>query len=392
MGSQLQTELGSPVAVAHSAPGETRWGFHQFPALSRLPDGRILLMYADAEDASESHGLPAPACVSSDRGASWQPFSGTPQPVRPHFSSTELPNGDRLVVPAIHYFNITEQGIVLPAPAATANVYGEVCHYRLSDLPEPVKAHFRSLKALRWTPATGEWAETHVQYDNTDQLVWKRSNSDLLPRTFFERSALPFADEVLYPDYRVRYAMPDGTILQKGATHLMVSTDNGQRFTRRSVVAADPSGKDLYGEPTLAPTADGRLVSVIRRADQAQKPMAIVWSDDHGHTWSRPQDFCEFGVWPVLELLGNGILVLAYGRPGVHLRFAADGKGEDWSEPLTLIEGRHDAVMADSCGYTSALSLTDDTFLFTWSDFKSRNEAGEPCKTIFARTVTVRPR
>ena len=46
----MKFELSDPVVVALSEPNETRWGFHQFPALSVLPDGKILIMFADAED------------------------------------------------------------------------------------------------------------------------------------------------------------------------------------------------------------------------------------------------------------------------------------------------------------------------------------------------------
>ena len=38
--------VGPPVVVALSEPGETRWGWHQFPALSLLPDGEILCAFS----------------------------------------------------------------------------------------------------------------------------------------------------------------------------------------------------------------------------------------------------------------------------------------------------------------------------------------------------------
>lgn len=82
----MKVSLGDPVVVAVSKVNERVWGVHQFPALSRLPDGRILLMWHDAPDADYAHGSPGPAVVSADQGVSWQPFSGPPVPARPHFS------------------------------------------------------------------------------------------------------------------------------------------------------------------------------------------------------------------------------------------------------------------------------------------------------------------
>ena len=115
-------DLSDPVVVAVSAPNETRWGFTQFPALSRLPDGRIMLCYADAEDASETHGNPAPAFVSADNGKNWVPFSDDPDPIRPHYAITEAYGGEYFAVPSIHYFNVKTAGITMPKPAAVASM------------------------------------------------------------------------------------------------------------------------------------------------------------------------------------------------------------------------------------------------------------------------------
>lgn len=60
--------LHDPVPVAVSEPGEKRWGFHQFPAISRLPGGRLLVTFNDRPDRDEAYGTPGPAYVSSDSG------------------------------------------------------------------------------------------------------------------------------------------------------------------------------------------------------------------------------------------------------------------------------------------------------------------------------------
>ena len=69
----MTMKLGDPIVAAVSDVGETRWGFHQFPNLSRLPDGRIVLTWANAADASETHGHPAPCCVSRDDIINYDP-------------------------------------------------------------------------------------------------------------------------------------------------------------------------------------------------------------------------------------------------------------------------------------------------------------------------------
>jgi len=382
-------DLGDPVVAAVSAPNETRWGFTQFPALSRLPDGRILLYYADTEDASETHGHRAPALISDDDGETWQPFTGEPDPIRPHYAITEVYDGEFLVIPSIRYFNVKEAGIPLPEPVAETYVYGPLFTYRATDFPPEVLEHFRWLDARRWHPETGRWEDEKVEYGTTDLLVWKREGSDLLPRTFFERPALRHRGELLYADYRVRYALEDGLVARKGATDLMVSLDNGHSFEHRSVVGVDRTGRDLMGEPTLAETSEGGLVCVLRKTDHDQKPMVITWSGDGGRTWDDPVEFCEFGVFPCLQRLRSGPLVLSYGRPGVHVRVSWDGTGRDWSDPFALIAGDPEDTQRHSCGYTSLLELSEGALLIAYSDFKYKDAEGIGRKAILTRRIAV---
>jgi hypothetical protein len=387
--SEIEVTMHDPVLVACSAAGETRWGFHQFPAMSRLPDGRVIIMYADAEDASETHGMPAPCHVSCDNGASWSVMSGGLRPTRPHYSISEVFGDEYLIVPSLPYLDVKEKGVELPEPAASGNTYGTVYTYRVSDLSPAVRDYFRYLPAKRRQPRAADWEDAVVEYDTDGLLAWRREGSQLLPRTFFERTLLRFGGELLYADCRARYARDDGSVAGKGFTTLMVSTDNGRSFRRRGIVAMDPADYDLMGEPQLAPTADGRLVCVIRRADQRQKPMCITWSPDSGRTWTPPRSLFDFGVWPCVLLMGNGTMVLSYGRPGVHMAIDPNGTGETWAIHKALIQGDHGQTQRHSCGYTSLLPINDASFLIAYSDFLHTNDQGEQCKAILTRRVQV---
>ena len=388
--ARVELIMEPPVAVALSAPGETRWGYHQFPALSRLPDGSILLVYSDAEDASEAHGAPAPWYRSTDGGANWLSSGTRIEPTRPHYAVSRVFGGEYLVVPATPYLDVAVDGIELPEPASTGFTYQKTYSYRCSDLPVAAREYFGLLPARRRRPGSAEWESDTVVYDTTALVARRRGESTLLPRTFFERAVVPFADELLYADYRAQYARDDGSVAAKGYSSLMVSADNGRSFARRATIAIDPDDKDLMGEPALCQTADGRLVCVVRRTDHVQKPMCIVWSDDAGRTWSAPQSLFEFGVWPCVLLLGNGALVLSYGRPGVHIAVDAHGTGERWSSHTAVIAGDHSAIQRHSCGYTSLLALDDETFLLAYSDFLRDSGQGRTCKAILVRRVHAR--
>ena len=194
----MRIDLSDPVTVALSPPGEQRWSFTQFPALSRLPSGRILLMYADAPDASESHGEPGVAFISADDGETWQSYAGEPVATRPHFAVTPLPDGAALIVPSGRYYDCVDAGWSLPAPASTAHVYGTLYTHRCDELPAEVQDYFRHLPAPRYDPATGAWHDDVVDYDMRDRLAWGREGSTLLPRPFFERAAHVHGGEVMF--------------------------------------------------------------------------------------------------------------------------------------------------------------------------------------------------
>ena len=90
------------------------------------------------------------------------------------------------------------------------------------------------------------------------------------------------------------------------------------------------------------------------------------------------------------NLEANGVVVLSSGRPGVQLRFCAEGRGTAWSEPLELLPYANEKEEV-SCGYTSLLATGPDRFLIIYSDFKYPTPAGALRKAIKVCEVTVTP-
>jgi hypothetical protein len=164
----------------------------------------------------------------------------------------------------------------------------------------------------------------------------------------------------------------------------MVSKDKGHTWTRRGTIGRGDAALPM-AEPMISPTSDGRLACVIRRDPG---PLVITFSDDGGRTWEPVRSLNKFGVFPGILLLENGVLVCSFGRPGVHLKFSLDGRGREWTEPVSLIPatGKWDA---QSCGYTSMLAVGPDEFLIAYSDFNHRDAKGRACKAILVRRVKV---
>jgi len=391
----VTAEIGAPVVVAVSRPGERRWGYHQFPSLSPLPGGRILCTFNAQKDAVAAYGGRAGVRVSADGGATWKraELDGL-DPIAPHPSASEVFDGEYLCVPPTPAYDAKKHKVTLPKPVGSFHAYIMNHQYRLSDFPEPVRRHFAALPAFRWTPRTKRWTKTSVAYDTKGMLLWARSEGPeqfLLPRTWFERRLLKVGTELMYADYRAGYLLDDGGVPGHRSSFLMVSADNGRSFQRRATIATDPKGKDLMGEPRLSLNAKGELVCVVRRtASGKQKSMMITHSKDGGRTWTKPRRLFTFGVFPSITLLDCGVMALSFGRPGVLLSFSPDGGGRTWTTPVTLRKGDPKRLSAKSCGYTSILNLDAGSFLVAYSDFEHKDKDGRQRKAILVRKVTVR--
>ena len=85
--------------------------------------------------------------------------------------------------------------------------------------------------------------------------------------------------------------------------------------------------------------------------------------------------------------LGNGMLVLTSGRPGVQLRISKSGLGDDWSEPVDVLPPTSDKLDVDSCGYTGLVALDRDTFLMVYSWFQKPDAGGRPRKAVLSRRI-----
>ena len=156
-------------------------------------------------------------------------------------------------------------------------------------------------------------------------------------------------------------------------------------------IADKRSSDNAYEEPAFEVLTDGTFLCVMRTGSTS--PMYQSFSKDKGRTWSRPEPIAPNGVSPMLMRLGNGVLVLESGRPGVQLRFSLDGTRKDWTDPIDMVpfineDGSYTRDV--SCGYVSMIETGKDSFYMVYSDFTTKNTIGEVRKSIIGRKVTVK--
>ena len=393
VGPEVRVQLGKVQVIATSEPDETRWGYHQYPALFRLPQGRIGLGFSHNADATEAVGHASPMYVSADEGRSWKRVYNHVAGYKPHPAVAEISPGEFLSISPVVAFNLKATGLSLPPPVGYLGDEKGISLHRYEESPKEIQDFMRELPAYRWTPDLPAWKPETVIYDTRGRLIWKHTKSHLVGRTRIEHAPARLGDELFYGDYQGTYTAGDDTIPRHWPATCMVSRDNGRTWTRRGTIAVDPTGDSYMTEPMIAVASDGRLACAIRGSAHYTDytkghRLVITFSSDRGRTWEPVRPLHKFGVFPCLLLLENGIMACSFGRHGVHMKFSADGTGRTWSKPTTLIP-MGTSGDRNTCGYTSVLAVGPDEFLIAYSHFKHQDRQGRQQKAILLRRVRV---
>jgi hypothetical protein len=303
-----------------------------------------------------------------------------------------LPNGDRIESVLPKALPLAE--VTLPKPAGTVPMsYGgtPMVMYREADLP----AKLRGIPLRRRPKGAAVWKDERAVMDDPQALRYHFQG--MFPVLWLGDIRLLGDGSLIagiYPGYRL---LDDGTIDPKDGAFFYRSVDGGHRWSIQGRIPyqpdlhADPKAdqRDGFTEPATEVLADGSLLCVLRVTDGAGiGPLYASRSTDMGRKWTRPAVITANGVLPRLLRLGNGVVVLSSGRPGVQLRFNAKGDAVRWTDPFEMLPWNGDAYVP-SCGYTGLLATGKDRFLIVYSDFQHRDGAGHKRKAVMVREVTV---
>lgn len=394
-GTNLQIKFEAPVTVAVASKPE-KWGYFQFPNIRRKSDGSIQVKWNMTIDAIEAYGIDnAGAASSTDGGKTWNLLDHVETA-----GGTLLPNGDRLEIITPKPIKVGELKLPEPVGKGIENYRKSgFTFYRLHDLPESRQGVY--LKRLK----KGEtvWKEEHAALYDPDAARY--SLSGLMPVVWWGDMHVAADGSLVagvYPGFLIE---KDGVADPKSGVFFYRSTDGGHswriqgRIVYQGAPKADPDSdkRSGFSEPSFEILKDGTFVCVMRTTDGVGNgPMYASYSKDMGKTWTKPNAITEAGVLPKLLQLDNGIVVMASGRPGVQLRFSANGK--EWSDAFEMMPFSSDLAAemtwkgAVSCGYTELLASGPDSFLIVFSDFKHKNANGELRKAIKVREIFVKPK
>ena len=406
--------LGEPTVVAQAPPEVTAWGPYQFCDVEKLPNGMLRASWHTGQDSAEDHGRVRRAhALSDDGGKTWRlaedPFAGiktadgksVPSPILEQDTfGTLLPNGDRLTGALQPSMPLAQMGLRKSVQPVSVWMQSHGNRYELYDSDD-------------FPGKYGEWKMRRLKRGST---AW-RSEQPGVRIPGFLRPALGGSVLSMYvtsPYAKQMDVAPDGSIWIALYGHRMKneepwdawgamflrSKDAGKSwnlvgqipYTPTAEDRNDPAKWDGFTEPAITFFPDGSLFCVLRTCDVTTENRPLYWSrsTDGGKTWTQPQVFDGYGVWPGFVRLKNGSTILTFGRPGNFIRISRDPAGLKWSKKFTILD-----PALPGCANAGLAAISDDTALIVYSSFSHpqiNSDPAVPVKTILARTITIRPK
>lgn len=389
--------LDEPIVVSQ-AEKEYEWGYYQFPSICRTTEGYIIVRWQMKEDSYKAYGkdgIGKSKMVSRSGGKKWEEYD-----INYNYGyysyALKKRNGDIIDIINRPQQKVDEL-IIRLKPEALIDNYGlNYEFYRIKDLPKELRGP--SVYYLKANCDVGEMFNSMI----TDSLGYRCANNGIMSPSWWGRTLELDDNMLLSCTYNVYYPDSNGKILPSGVT-FYESTDNGRTWFFRSTIPYQPdevtdslwSQRNVVGfsEPTISRVNKDLIICIMRSTEQNMiTPLYKSFSTDGGKTWSTPEAFTPNGVCPQLLKLGNGVLVMTSGRPGIQLRFSLDGEGHVWSDPIDMMpfmkeDGNYEKDV--TCGYTSLLPINKNTFLLVYSDFLRKNDLGDIRKTILLRKIRI---
>lgn len=379
----LEKEPPAIVYVSEKPTQEDGWGFVQFPSLSWLSDGRMLLIFQVAKDSAESYGKESYRYfVSKNQGKQWEEVRGEDKEKALSLSGLLLEDGSHLSVETTQAAEVSKLSLPehpfgwIPFDYTYSEPHKA---YRFDDLAPELRTI-----VLRRTDREGHAQVVRAPITLSRDL--RLETESLLPIIFF--GSLKTWKEglllgVFYPSFDFS---EKGAVDTKCGTLLVYSEDQGKswhqldRLPYRPDVKYDPKAfmRGGFTEVACELLDGGDLLLALRTADATPEPfpgfvecgpLYVVKRSAEGK-WTVPQPVSPYGVMPQLLQLKNGLHVLSYGRPGIQVRLSGD-RGDHWSAPLEIVEATRLDPRAETCGYSSIVEDPKDpnAFFIAYSNF-----------------------
>lgn len=411
------------------------WGVYALPRLWREKGGELVVRFNGEEDCADTDRmfvLPNLFFRSFDEGESWEIVENGEEiydisvwtGINPPYLT--LKNGKKIAVKSKKGCK-SIKGIPCKAEFIPPNKEGIVRVYEYKDIPEECKGIF-----LEIVEPNGDISQTPINYDFPERGV--HVNAQALVENITVPVFKP-VEELIQPYiFKSPYfsgltELPDGTLLAVCGgqnpsvtdrfctdVYLVESLDGGVTWKKRATIADGNDGCVPFGyggdghELSLTRAENGDLLCVMRMEmsvceEGVEPPMfdaMLSISSDNGYTWSQPKAVADSSVTPHVIALKDGIVVMIYGRPGVHFK-VSQNNGKTWSESYSIIgktleeelkAGRSlgDIKYFDTSSYSNTFveKVSDDTVIVLYNDMKYDDGTGRPTKAGLVKKITVK--
>ena len=399
---EAKVELQEPKVISRSeVPLE--WGYYQFPSIYRMDDGNLLVTWQMKEDDFKTLGGKEKGknmMLSTDNGKTWKDYDNRYQ-LEQYYYSLRRYNGECLQI-TTSISSTLSSFKKIPKPVYGFEEYGtKYSFYKASELPDDLQRV--TLKKWRLSHSVPSEIQ-RVQLSISDSGLYRCAYDDNYFFLWLGKMRELSNKEVLMCSSVSYHADKQGKIMKRGISFYKLNDgDNTLVFQGEMPftpnLKIDPSGDWRkaagYSEPAFIELTNGRLLCVTRSSyETGITPMYKSFSDDYGKTWTTPEAFTPNGVDPFLLRLGNGVLVLASGRPGVQLRFCFEGDGINWTDPIEMmpfpVKDGEIVTFGGTCGYTDLLPIDNNSFCIVYSLFDKEEGSGKFKKSILFRNISVK--
>jgi hypothetical protein len=383
--------LAAPVVVSQGPAELRKWGPWQFPAIQRLPDGRLQIGFHIGEDSATAYGTEPGVAVSEDNGQTWKEVKAGEESASCAAKMVRLPNGDLLRAVQMKSRKLEEVAGKLPPPLGTWMAEAgtqEVILYAGEKTPK----EFAGWRFARLTKGGTAWVEETAEVRIPGEVRIATSGVFTLP--WMQRIQVAPDGTLWGINHGLRVV--GGKVRTPLAVQLLHSTDGGRVWNLVGEIPYQPDKKadkawntrEGFTEPNIAFFPDRSILCLIRSTDGSiAGPLYMSRSTDNGKTWSKPSVFDTLGVYPALLTLTNGVTLASYGRPGLYIRASGDPAGKLWGPRVTVVQPGEWGK--DTCSYSDMIAMDDHTALIVYSDYNYPDSQGVPRKTILVRKVTV---
>lgn len=394
----LDVRLGEPVEVTAQIgwhmiwPHHDTWAFiHLTPLIARFPDGELIVTYTLDPDTYDNPVYISGFQISKDGGEHWGLRYSV---IMQHMTMILIPaaNDSLVLLPSETMGQTPGDGHNFRGPYIRFEHGGkrmvmEPGGVRIVDWPWPVQL-IPGVEPRRnwhyWIRPSGNALKAGNQMLATVQ--WEEKGEHL------HRLAL--------------IASKDG-----GHTWQYYSTIAipGDIFPQKKWEEMHKKGFEGPSEVHVIQLEDGELMAVFRVGSGRQWNLRRCYSRDEGHTWSKPDVLPAYSVEPEMLRIDNGTILLATGRPGIHLWLSADPRSKSWQDVdvvayhnkwapnasyrIDPLDPRNPNGMWQTSSYTGLVQIAPNRVLLVYDRDPERAPAGpDDLSRVFVMPIEVQRR